>query len=650
MALTRRSVRVTNSIWPGFVDAMTALLLVLMFVLTIFMILQYVLQETIHGQEDELDELATEITSLAQALGLEQQRAADLEDSEARLTQDLSAARDQIDSQSTLIATLSGQIASQEEELAARAARITSFEAQVASLLSERDDALAAGERLAADVSELEAAQDQLISEQEALQLALAQARDEIDAQVEEARLAAARREALEALTADLRAESEGLQEQLDDAEAARLADAAAAEALRERLQNADAELTAMSLNLEEQRQRAEETLTLLAAARAAEEDLTNRLAQALADRAALDAQVSGLEVSREDLSARLAQALEAQRAQAGDLADLTESEEELAARIEALSASEEELRRQLTAALAAEAGKTDEVAALMRDEEALRDRLAAALAAKVEAEAAAESGLSEAERMARLLSQANTALAAEEEKSAEGQRRIAVLNEQIAALRSQLGSLQSLLDAAAESDADAKVQIDALGSQLNAALARAAAEERRRAELEAAERERLEAETQDLERYRSEFFGQLRDLLGNREGIQIVGDRFVFSSEVLFALGSAQLSAEGRAQIAEVAGILSDVADQIPSGIDWILRVDGHTDNQPIFGGVYANNWELSQARALSVVLYMIEQLGFPPDRLAATGFGEFRPVNPADTPGARAQNRRIELKLTER
>jgi len=131
---------------------------------------------------------------------------------------------------------------------------------------------------------------------------------------------------------------------------------------------------------------------------------------------------------------------------------------------------------------------------------------------------------------------------------------------------------------------------------------------------------------------------------------VQIVGDRFVFSSEVLFAPGSAQLSAGGQEQIAGVVEILSEVASEIPEGIDWIIRVDGHTDDTPLLGGPFADNWELSQARALSVVRFMTEALGFPPDRLAATGFGEYRPVNPADTPEARAENRRIELKLTER
>ncbi|NKW91877.1 OmpA family protein, partial [Rhodobacteraceae bacterium R_SAG9] len=222
---------------------------------------------------------------------------------------------------------------------------------------------------------------------------------------------------------------------------------------------------------------------------------------------------------------------------------------------------------------------------------------------------------------------------------------------------RNQLGQLQTILDDYAERDAASQVQLEALGSDLNAALARAAAEERKRRLLEEAERIRLEQEkialenqTKDLEQYRSEFFGQLRSLLGAQEGVRIVGDRFVFSSEVLFPPGGADLSFEGQAEVAKVAGILQSVIDDIPSNIDWILRVDGHTDDVPIYGGAFSDNWELSQARALSVVRYMIDVLGLPPARLSANGFGQYQPVDPADTAEARARNRRIELKFTEK
>ena len=182
--------------------------------------------------------------------------------------------------------------------------------------------------------------------------------------------------------------------------------------------------------------------------------------------------------------------------------------------------------------------------------------------------------------------------------------------------------------------------------------------EERARAEAEAEKRQleeekarRLAEQARNLENFRSEFFGRLRSVLGNQEGVRIEGDRFVFASEVLFPPGGATLSPEGEAEIAKVAAILRSVSGDIPAEIDWIIRVDGHTDNVPLSGtGAFADNWELSQARALSVVRYMISALDIPPTRLAANGFGQFQPVNPADTAAARAQNRRIELKLTER
>lgn len=712
MALTRRSQRMSASIWPGFVDAMTALMLVLMFVLTIFMIVQGVLRETITGQETELDQLASEVTLLSQALGLSQQRSAQLEDN-------LTALQSANDQQSSLIANLTSQIDSQARVLAEQDTAIASFEQQVATLLAQRDDALAAGERLTATVEELETARQTLISEQEAMQIALAQARDEIDAQTEEARLAAARREALEAMTAELRAETQNTQTslaaalasleaaevdqaalasaedratrveaqldaaeaarlaeaaaaealrqrladaeaQLSDEEAARLAETAAAEALRERLQNADAELTAMSLALEEQRRKAEETLTLLAAANAVENDLNEKLTEAILSLEQASGNLTETESAAADLETRLAIALAERDTARSDLASLRADLSATRTQLSELGATAE-TRDQRLADLSAERDRLEaENASLLAartDSASLRDQLAAALAAKIAAENRSIEEMTEKDRQATLLSTARKQLAEEEAVSTEAQRQVAALNEQVASLRSELNQLQGLLDSSAAQDAAAQVRIEALGSQLNTALARAAAEEKRRAELEAAEAERLRLEAERLKAdvatladYRSEFFGTLRQVLGDREGIQIVGDRFIFSSEVLFESASATLSSAGQEQIANVASILSDVADQIPDSIDWIIRVDGHTDNVPISGGEFADNWELSQARALSVVKYLTEALGFPPERLAATGFGEYRPVNPADTLEARAQNRRIELKLTER
>ncbi|MBE0454695.1 peptidoglycan -binding protein [Roseovarius autotrophicus] len=599
MALSRRTgARFQGAIWPGFVDAMTGLLLVLMFVLTIFMIVQFVLREEISGQASRLDTLSAEVAALSRALGLAEDRNASLQDRVGVLTATLGDARTRATEQAALIARLRAQGDEQAAALEEARGHIASFEEQVASLLAERDHALGR-------VADLEGAQADLLDEQAALNLALAGLREEVDEQAEAARLAAARREALEALVADLRArEAEAgaaqaaLEERLSEEEAARIAEAAAAEALRARLEGAQTELTAMTLALEAERRRAEETLTLLAATEAVRDDLDARLAQALLGLEGREAEIGQLETA---------------------LAD---------ARAGAQTAEE------------------------------LRARLVAALAAQRAAEAEAEDRLSAAQERAVLLSEARARLAQEAAISEAARREQALLNSQVAALRTQLSELQALLDDARDREAEAEVQLQSLGNELNTALARVAAEERRRRQAEEeraallqAEAERLAAEKADLERYRSDFFGRMREILGQQEGVRIVGDRFVFSSEVLFAPGEAELSEAGQREIAGVARLLGNVIDEIPPEIDWILQVDGHTDTVPLMPGArFADNWALSQARALSVVRYLATVLGFPARRLSANGYGEYQPLNPADTPEARAQNRRIELKLTTR
>ena len=372
-------------------------------------------------------------------------------------------------------------------------------------------------------------------------------------------------------------------------------------------------------------------------AARAARSDLDSELAAALLRMERLEESGAGLEAER----AALTEELEAAEG----------TEEDLRARLAQAEATEQALNARLAEALARVQSLEEEGEALSGTQSDLRERLAQALAAKLAAETLAEDKTTAAERRAALLAQAEATLAYEKAVSAEAQRQTELLNQQVAELRAQLGNLQALLDDAVARDAARSVELQSLGSELNTALARVAAEERRRAELEAAERKRLEEESKNLAQYRSEFFGRLRDLLGNQEGVRIEGDRFVFSSEVLFGPGSAVLSQDGQGEIAKVAGILRSVVDEIPAEIDWVIRVDGHTDNVPLSGfGAFADNWKLSQARALSVVKYMVNFLGIAPDRLAANGFGQYQPVAEGNTEAARAQNRRIELKFTEK
>ncbi|RJE79989.1 peptidoglycan -binding protein [Paracoccus sp. JM45] len=538
--------RFSATIWPGFVDAMTALLMVLMFVLTIFMVVQSVLREqittqdstitdqgqVISDQQQRLDGLGQQVAALGQALGTaESDRDAltvDLQTQTDRAAEAEAAARER----AARITRLLTRLDEGQQELANAQSRLTDFEAEVATMLA----AQVLGENR---VRQLQSQLSEAEQRASAAELAVTAARQETDAVAETARLAAARREALEALVADLRSRNAETATNLTEAEQDRLAEAEAAKLLRDRLQAADTELTAMTLALEEQRQQAEDTLTLLAAANAA------------------------------------------------------------------------------------------------------RDQ----------AELEAASQMSEAERQAALLAAARQELGEQENLADDGQRRVALLNEQVAQLTAQLGSLQALLQTAGQDQADAELQVADLGQQLNAALVRAAEETRRRLALEEEARQSAEAEAQDLARYRSEFFGRLSQILSGRDGIQVVGDRFVFQSEVLFATGEATLSPAGRDQIAGVAQLLTEISDEIPDEIDWIIRVDGHTDNLPLSGtGRYRDNWELSQGRALAVVRYLTDSLGFPANRLAPTGFADTRPIAPQDTPEDRALNRRIELKLTER
>ena len=359
---------------------------------------------------------------------------------------------------------------------------------------------------------------------------------------------------------------------------------------------------------------------------------------------AELQARLTGSEANLSDSEkARLEEAAAAEALRqrlAGVDTQLSEAEK---TRLEDLAA---------TAALQEKLKNADaELTAMTLNLEEQRKRAEETLTLLAAADAAAKDASAGTDTKAALLAEAQKVLTEKDQALLKSAADMALLNQQVNALRAQLGSLQAMLDASAAKDSDAKVQVQALGSQLNAALAQVAAEQRKRADLEAAAAARLALENQDLSKYRSEFFGQLSQLLAGQPGVRVVGDRFVFSSEVLFNPGSADLAPEGQAQIKSVVETLRTVADQIPPSINWIIRVDGHTDAKPLSGsGLFKDNWELSQARALSVVRYMQYGLGFPPERLAATGFGEYQPVASGDTPEALAQNRRIELKLTER
>ncbi|MDP3603933.1 MAG: peptidoglycan -binding protein [Bosea sp. (in: a-proteobacteria)] len=225
-------------------------------------------------------------------------------------------------------------------------------------------------------------------------------------------------------------------------------------------------------------------------------------------------------------------------------------------------------------------------------------------------------------------LGEAQKALEAEKQLSARAQATVDLVNQQIQAMRRQLAALEEALGASEAKDKEAQARISELGSRLNVALAQ---------------------RVQELARYRSDFFGRLRQVLGTRPDIRVVGDRFVFQSEVFFDAGQAVLKPEGRGELDKLGAIIADLGREMPPDLPWILRVDGHTDNRPIRSPQFPSNWHLSAARAIAVVEYLVTK-GISADRIAATGFGEFQPLDVANTDDAWRRNRRIEFKITER
>ena len=758
MALSRRTgQRFQASIWPGFVDAMTGLLLVLMFVLTIFMVIQFVLRETITGQESELDALAAEIVAISEALGLEKAKVVELEGELGILTSTLDDTEATNNQQSLLIESLNSQNQENKAALDSALIQITQFETEVAKLLAAQ-----AASRI--QIDQLQNERKSMIDQQEALALTLAQARDEINLAEQEARLRAAEREALQALIRSLESEqreatkvfedqSNEIQElkvALDDEEAARLIEAAAAAELRRRLKEADTELTAMTLTLEEERKRAEETLTLLAAVDAAKLEIEDNLRQTIialeaanlkignneTELKTLEENAESSDAELEEIKVALAASLARQQRLELELSNLGKNISQQAVTVKDFNEKLMIAENDLAVALlnlgeerldwqAREAESIREIGNLrskLSDALAARwvsaqsqkeavDNLKRVLAAKLVSDKLNEEKVSNFKQKEILLQKAEQQLQEQSQKLSKtsdsllkSQRETALLNQQVLELRRQLSSLQSLLTLSEEKDRDEEIQLQNLGNRLNAALARVASEERKKRQLEQslrleieaklneitilnsnlisskvdleraetkaqleedkriklevaefqrlqADRERLKTQATELERYKSDFFGRIRELVEGRDGIKIVGDRFVFSSEVLFDVGKADLSLPGRLEIQKVAVILNQIVEEIPKNLNWIIRVDGHTDNTSMVSGAeFKDNWELSQARALSVVRFMISDLGLPKTRLAATGFGEFQPVSTGSSPEDLAQNRRIEIKLTEK
>jgi len=308
-------------------------------------------------------------------------------------------------------------------------------------------------------------------------------------------------------------------------------------------------------------------------------------------------------------------------------LADMTSARDDATARLQAMTLRAEEadaLSKSLRADLDTTRGDLDTTRS---DLESARGRLSQAEQDLEQRRAAIGALEVERDELQQGLAASRQATAEQEQLTADAQSQVAALNAQLDELNRQLAQVNAALEASESQVADQKVQIDDLGQRLNLALAK---------------------KVEELERYRSEFFGKLREALKDNPDIRIEGDRFLLPSEVLFSSASAELDTEGRREIATVAKELARIASQIPGDLDWVLRVDGHTDRRPI-RVAFPSNWELSAARAISIVKFLISE-GIDPDHLVAAGFGEHHPIDRGDSEEALRRNRRIELKLTQR
>ena len=650
MALSRRSGRrFEANIWPGFVDAMTALLLVLIFIISIFMIVQFMLSERIETQNSELGKLSESLNTLALQLGLEQQRGTNLEDQISSLGGLVEESSKELNRQRTLVASLNSQSEKQKGTIA-------NFEQQVLGLLAEKNKAKLLVNSLEKELLVNGSKFEKEVSEKEAIQLALAKARGEISEKIETARLAAARREALEALIKSINSKNLEQSKEISELDKLKIADAAAAQMLREKLKNGNAALTAMSLVLEQKRKEAEETLTLLAATNFVNEDLNLRLVAALTN---LKEEKSISLTKETELSEKLvnllAEKIALEKGVSLKLTDIQRQEillSEAKVRLQGekeINIESRLLVESLNQQLAEVRGQLGQLQSLLDASEAkdasedveiknLSSKLNAALARVA----------SEQRKNSRELTAQNTKLKA---LAIERDNALTILSNEKTKLAGFQEKESKRLNLEAGILRKRNLVLRALTIERNDALEKLTKEKELLAELKQRERERLEAEAKELKKYQSKFFAEVEKALGDQEGIKIKGDRFIFSSEILFEPSKADISQGGLNQIKIVSDIITSISNRIPPEINWVLRVDGHTDNIPLSGrGIYKDNWELSQARALSVVKYMSEELGVLPSRLAATGFGEYQPFDPANTDEARAKNRRIEIKLTER
>ena len=638
MALLRRSgSRFTTNIWPGFVDAMTALLLVLMFVLSIFMVIQSVFREKITGQETELSKLENEVLSLISDLNLQKQEYDNLNAKNLAINKSL---KEQIE----LNERKSLEIKNTLQNLDLANIKISDFEIRVASLIARRTEL----------ISEIEQKDNRIkeeVSRLEASRLALASARNEIDEKKELARLAAAKREALELYIEDLTKNLNALSDNKNELEAKLNKGNIALALAYDNLEQTQTKLTSLSdLNTILQSTISDLKKNLLDEEKEKEifiKDLNQKNTILSEKEKELITSKILINKFKEDLKSKDMKLTETEKnllIEKIALKNLREKLNESRAELELTTLSLEEERKRAIENL--KLISSSEKAMFLLEENNLN---LSNENNEIKSELIDLSELLEVREVS--LNNLRSQLLNSENQNKISLDKVKKLNQETLSLAAQLNDLKNLLTEYEIKDKETVAQVENLGSQLNSALTQVLVEQKKNAALEAERIKKLEEEANELQNYRSEFFGNLRKILGKNKGIEIVGDRFVFPSEILFDVGSDELQSKGLIELSQMAKVIRKIVIEIPKEIDWILRVDGHTDKTKFLnGGKFKDNWELSQARALSVVKYFILDENLPAKRFAATGFGEFQPIDTGESEIALARNRRIEIKLTER
>ena len=638
MALLRRSgSRFTTNIWPGFVDAMTALLLVLMFVLSIFMVIQSVFREKITGQETELSKLENEVLSLISDLNLQKQEYDNLNAKNLAINKSL---KEQIE----LNERKSLEIKNTLQNLDLANIKISDFEIRVASLIARRTEL----------ISEIEQKDNRIkeeVSRLEASRLALASARNEIDEKKELARLAAAKREALELYIEDLTKNLNALSDNKNELEAKLNKGNIALALAYDNLEQTQTKLTSLSdLNTILQSTISDLKKNLLDEEKEKEifiKDLNQKNTILSEKEKELITSKILINKFKEDLKSKDMKLTETEKnllIEKIALKNLREKLNESRAELELTTLSLEEERKRAIENL--KLISSSEKAMFLLEENNLK---LSNENNEIKSELIDLSELLEVREVS--LNNLRSQLLNSENQNKISLDKVKKLNQETLSLAAQLNDLKNLLTEYEIKDKETVAQVENLGSQLNSALTQVLVEQKKNAALEAERIKKLEEEANELQNYRSEFFGNLRKILGKNKGIEIVGDRFVFPSEILFDVGSDELQSKGLIELSQMAKVIRKIVIEIPKEIDWILRVDGHTDKTKFLnGGKFKDNWALSQARALSVVKYFILDENLPAKRFAATGFGEFQPIDTGESEIALARNRRIEIKLTER